>query len=94
VKERIGTGTVIAIGPLLTPNPNYVPEEVAHVSGAIAAAAEAVGIPYIDPVAEQWLADPQMFGADQIHPNTDGYREYTERLIGGFKHLGLSSACK
>jgi lysophospholipase L1-like esterase len=94
VKERIGTGTVIAIGPLLTPSPYTVPEEVERVSGAIAAAAEAARIPYIDPVAEHWLADPQMFGADQIHPNTDGYREYTRRLMDSLELIGLASACK
>jgi acyl-CoA thioesterase I len=93
-KELIGTGTVIAIGPLLTPAPSTVPEEVERVSGAIAAAAQAVGIPYIDPVAEQWLADPRMFGADQVHPNTDGYREYTRRLMDRLKVIGLASACK
>jgi acyl-CoA thioesterase-1 len=94
VKERIGTGTVIAIGPLLTPSPDTVPEEVARVSGAIAAAAEAVGIPYIDPVAEHWLNDRGLFGADLVHPNTDGYREYAQRLIDKFKHIGLASGCK
>jgi lysophospholipase L1-like esterase len=94
VKERIGTGTVIAIGPLLTPAQRTVPEEVARVSGAIAAAAQQVDIPYIDPVAEQWLADPRMFGTDQIHPNTEGYREYTQRLIDRLKLIGLASDCK
>ena len=93
VKER-GTGTVIAIGPLLTPYPYTVPEEVARVSGAIATAAEAVGIPYIDPVAEHWLDDRRLFGADLVHPNTDGYREYAQRLIDKFTLIGVESGCK
>jgi lysophospholipase L1-like esterase len=93
LKEQVGTGTVIAIGPLLTPNPNTVPEEVARVSGAIAAAADAAGIPYIDPVAEQWLANPGLFGAEQSYPTTDGYREYTGRLIDKLTLIGLASAC-
>lgn len=94
VKERIGTGTVIAIGPLMTYGPYTVPEEVNRVSAAIAAAADAVGIPYIDPVDEQWLADPQMFSTDQVHPNRDGYREYTRRLMDKLNLIGLTSACK
>lgn len=94
VKEQIGTGTVIAIGPLLTPSPFNVPGEAERVSAAIAAAAEKVGIPYLDPIAEQWLADPRLFGADQVNPNTDGYREYTDKLMDRLKLIGLESACK
>jgi hypothetical protein len=70
-----------------------VPEEVARVSGAIAAAAETTGIAYIDPVAEHWLAEPQMFGEDQVHPSTDGYREYAQRVIDHLKLIGLESSC-
>jgi lysophospholipase L1-like esterase len=94
VKEQIGTGTLIAIGPLMTPSPSTVPEELVRVSQAIRTAADSVGIPYIDPVAERWLADRQMFGEDGVHPNTDGYREYTLRLMDSLKFLGVESACK
>jgi lysophospholipase L1-like esterase len=94
VKEQIGTGAVIAIGPLLMPSPHTAPEEIARVSGAVRVAAEANGIPFIDPVAEGWLADPEMFGTDQIHPSTDGYREYTRRLMDSLDFLGLASACE
>jgi acyl-CoA thioesterase I len=93
-KERIGTGTVIAIGPLMTQGEYTVPEEVTRVSAAIATAAAAVGIPYVDPVAEHWLADPAMFSSDQVHPNRDGYREYTQRLMDHLKLMGKPSACR
>ncbi|MBE1547980.1 lysophospholipase L1-like esterase [Mycobacterium sp. OAS707] len=95
IKERIPTGTVVAIGPLMTTGQYTVPEELRRVSAALAAAAGEAGIPYISPIDEQWLAtDPNMFSSDEIHPNRDGYREFTRRLMDDLKTIGLTSSCK
>lgn len=94
VKVRIPAGTVIAIGPLMTQGEYTYPDEVRRVSAAIAAGAEAAGTPFVDPVTEQWLADPNMFSSDQVHPSRDGYREYTQRLMDNLSRMGLTSACK
>ncbi len=94
VKERIGPGTVIAIGPLMTQGEYTYPDEVVRVSTAIAAGAGAAGVPFVDPVAEQWLTDPAAFSSDQVHPSRDGYREYTQRLMDNLSRIGLTSACK
>jgi lysophospholipase L1-like esterase len=92
VKE--GSRTVIGIGPLMTQGPYTVPEEVTRVSTALAAAAKIVGIHYVNAVEEHWLSDPGLFSSDQIHPNRDGYREYTRRLMDDMKLIGLTSDCK
>ncbi|MHC9291438.1 SGNH/GDSL hydrolase family protein [Mycobacterium sp. LTG2003] len=93
VKAKSGDAEFIAIGPVAPPDPTIPPEEAARVSGAIAAAAHNVGVPYIDPVAERWLVNPAMWSPDHTNPNREGYREYAQRLVDKFVQAGVKPSC-
>jgi GDSL-like Lipase/Acylhydrolase family len=84
------SATIVAIGPVIVPH-RAETSELGRVSGAIAAAAQGNGIPYIDPVTEQWLNDEALF--DGVVPNPDGYVEYTRRLKTDLARAGLNSSC-
>lgn len=93
LKDKVGEATVIVIGPVAPPDPTIPSVEAARVSGAIAAAAHNVGLPYIDPVAERWLVDPALWSADHTNPNKDGHREYAQRLVDKFIGAGVKPSC-
>jgi lysophospholipase L1-like esterase len=93
VKQRIGDGTVIAIGPVMPPGPGGPTQEATRVSQAIAAAAQKAEVPFIDPVAEKWLNAPALW-RDDGHPNKDGYAEYAFRLVDKFAQGGILPSCK
>jgi hypothetical protein len=90
LREQIPEARLIAIGPVLVPH-RAEATELARVSAAIGAAAQGNGVQYIDPVAEQWLNDENLFSG--VVPNADGYIEYTRRLKADLAQAGLSSSC-
>jgi hypothetical protein len=90
LREKNSTATVVAVGPLVVPN-RAESSEYGRVSGAIAAAAQANGVLYVDPVAEQWLNDESLFFG--VVPNADGYVEYARRLKGDLDLAGVKSGC-
>ncbi|WP_173008137.1 SGNH/GDSL hydrolase family protein [Mycolicibacterium sp. P1-18] len=90
LKEQHPDARIVAIGPVIVPHRAEAPELI-RVSGALAAAAAANDVLYVDPVAEQWLADDSMFAG--VVPNADGYTEYTRRLAADLSQGGLTSSC-
>lgn len=94
VQESVGDAAVIAIGPVVPPDPTIPQPEVARISGAVAAAAHNVGIPYIDPVAERWLTDVAVWSTDGTNPNRAGHREYAQRLVDKMILGGIRPSCK
>ena len=52
-----------------------------RVNDAVSDAAAAVGLPFVDPAAENWTDpdDPELW-ADPIHPNDAGHRDIAEHL--------------
>lgn len=90
LKDQNPNARIIAIGPVIVPHRAEAPELV-RVSGALAAAAAANDVQYIDPVAEQWLDNPTLFAG--VVPNADGYTEYTRRLAADLAQAGLTTSC-
>jgi len=73
-----GNSVVVAIGPVFVPGRETEKREFERVSAALAAAAERVNVPFIDPVGEGWLGDSKFFGVDDHnHPNLDGQAEFS-----------------
>jgi hypothetical protein len=90
LKAKSPNATIVAIGPVIVPH-RAESSELGRVSGAIAAAAQGNGVLYVDPVAEQWLADESLFYG--VVPNADGYVEYTRRLKAALTQAGVTPDC-
>nr|WP_275585576.1 SGNH/GDSL hydrolase family protein [Blastococcus saxobsidens] len=84
--EALPAASVVVVGPVAPPG---IPvEEVRAVRDAVARAAEGAGLPFVDPVAEDWLRRPDgLFTEDGIHPNQAGYDEMAERLAAALREL-------
>jgi hypothetical protein len=82
---------VVAIGPIVGDAAS--PEDVARVSGPIAAAAQEKGVIFLDPMAERWLPDMSYFSRDGLLPNDKGQIEYANRLAADLRALGAPSGC-
>jgi hypothetical protein len=92
LKEQLPPGSmVVAVGPLVGDVAS--PEEVARVSGPIAAAAADKGVIFLDPMAERWLPDMNYFSRDGLLPNDKGQIEYANRLAAALRALGAPSGC-
>jgi lysophospholipase L1-like esterase len=96
IKKGMSNGAVLAIGPVVTPSSpesDAALKDAARVSGAIAAAAQAAEVAYIDPVGEKWLDNPALW-SDNKHPNKEGYAEYANRVVDKFVQAGIVPSCK
>jgi hypothetical protein len=82
---------VVAVGPIVGDVAS--PEDVARVSGPIAAAAAEKGVIWIDPMAERWLPDMNYFSRDGLLPNDKGQIEYANRLAAALRNLGAPAGC-
>jgi len=82
---------VVALGPLVGDAAS--PEDVARVSGPIAAAAQETGVIFLDPMAERWLPDMNYFSRDGLLPNDRGQIEYANRLTAALRALGAPAGC-
>jgi lysophospholipase L1-like esterase len=92
IKSQVdGETTVVAIGPVMTPKKDAT--NLGRVSDAIARAATAVGVAYVDPIAEQWVADETMF-FDAYHPNDAGYADFASHLARDLTALGATENCE
>lgn len=70
---------IVAVGPVAVP---VLPvAQVAETRDEVAAAAKAAGLPFIDPVAERWLPDANLFRTDHLHPTAAGYTQYALDLV-------------
>ena len=90
LRDKNANATIIAVGPLVVPN-RAESGEYGRVSGAIAAAAQANGVKYFDPVTERWLEDDSLFFG--VVPNADGYVEFARRLASDLKQSGVPTGC-
>jgi lysophospholipase L1-like esterase len=76
-----GDGTaILVVGAPDTPGTD--PAVIARINSAIAAAAAAAGLPFVDPAQEGWTdpADPGIW-ADPLHPDDAGHRLVAEALM-------------
>lgn len=92
LRTALGPGpAIIAIGPVASPKK---PATVLRpISDAIGQAAKKNDVLYVDPIEENWLADPALFVSDGYHPNSSGHRQYASRLESHLKDIG-APGCK
>jgi lysophospholipase L1-like esterase len=92
IKSHVDADTmVVAVGPVMTPKKDA--KNLGRVSEAIARAASAAGVAYLDPIAEHWVADETMF-FDGYHPNDAGYADFAGRLAQDLTALGAIDNCE
>ncbi|WP_018331192.1 SGNH/GDSL hydrolase family protein [Actinomycetospora chiangmaiensis] len=68
------------------------PATTLAVRDAVGEAARAAGAAWIDPMSEQWFADPAAratIGADGLHPTDAGHRLMADRTADALSALGL-----
>ncbi|MCF6737345.1 SGNH/GDSL hydrolase family protein [Blastococcus sp. KM273129] len=78
VRAASPEAAVLAVGPAWpeTPAPGYVQTD----RDAVAAAAEATGTTFADPLAEEWLTAPGLVGDDGETPTAEGHQALAERI--------------
>ncbi len=91
LRDGLPGAAIVAIGPSWAPKKDAA--NMQRISAAIAAAAGTYGIVFMDPTGEHWLSDAAQFDPDGYHPNSDGYAEYSRRLIQDLGRLGVNSRC-
>ncbi|GAA2418892.1 SGNH/GDSL hydrolase family protein [Actinomadura vinacea] len=74
------------------------PRGALAVRDALRGVADQLGMPFIDPIAEQWITGNRAHGTgnasrfiqrDGTHPNQEGHRYLATRLVESLKRLGL-----
>jgi lysophospholipase L1-like esterase len=77
---------VVVLGPLDSPVVDR--DGVLAARDAVAGAAARAGLPFIDPIEENWLDSPELF-ADGLHPDDPGYAEFAGDLTDALRDLGF-----
>lgn len=86
LRAAVPDAQVVVLGPLGPPGID--PVLIAGIRDALYRAATAAGVPYIDPIAEGWLASPTLF-VDTVHPSDAGYAELSADLVRDLRALGF-----
>jgi lysophospholipase L1-like esterase len=78
-READPTTDIVVVGAPYAPGTDRA--RIDGVNDAVSAAAAAVGLPFVDPAAQNWTDpdDPDLW-ADPLHPNDAGHREIAEHL--------------
>ena len=78
LKEKAPQAQIVVIGPMWdssAPTPGVIEANIATRDAAAAA-----GLPFLDALAGNWLADRSLVQADNTHPTDDGQRVIFERI--------------
>nr|WP_243850777.1 SGNH/GDSL hydrolase family protein [Modestobacter marinus] len=86
LQAQLPEAQVVVVGPLIPPGSD--PVAVAGVRTALAEAAGAAGLPFVDPLAEGWLHPSDGLFADPIHPNQTGYDAFSADLVSALRAQG------
>lgn len=81
VRREDPASKIVLVGP-------YAPEDRPYERerAVLRGQAEALGLPFIDPVAEGWMDDRRdLLAADAFHPNDDGHRYLGQRLAAALR---------
>ncbi len=79
---------LILLGPAVPSK--YSANQLRPVDQALSAAATAAGVPYISPMAENWLTDANRAGymsADGVNPNQAGHAYLTTLLLRDLEQI-------
>ena len=80
IHERAPHAKLIVVGPAWVNE--RVPDFITSDSKAIAGAASAGGIQFVDPLSERWFfgADSKLIGADGVHPTDAGHQYLADKM--------------
>jgi lysophospholipase L1-like esterase len=80
VRTSAPNAKIIVVGPVSAgPDP---PAEVLTVRDILRDQAASAGATFVDPIADRWFAaNPELIGADGIHPTDQGHVYISERLL-------------
>lgn len=94
LRTALGPGpAIVAVGPVASPR--KAATILRPVSEAIRQAAKKNDVLYVDPIEQNWLAEPALFASDGYHPNSAGHRQYASRLESNLKDAGAPApSCK
>lgn len=72
-RVRSPNATIVLVGPSWV-SENLTPE-IVRVRDALASAAEADGVEFVDPIADEWFfgAQSELIGEDGVHPTDEGH---------------------
>lgn len=77
LKEGLPDARIIAVGPVAAPS---IPEEKIDIARTtLADVTSKYSVPFIDPAAEGWLSDPELF-TDGVHPSPGGHQEMAANI--------------
>lgn len=79
VRAQSPTAELVVVGPAW--DDDATPAELFRIRDAVAAAAQAAGALFVDPLAQEWLAGhPELIGLDGVHPNNLGHGYLASRI--------------
>jgi lysophospholipase L1-like esterase len=96
INTRWPASRLVLMGPLWGSDP---PAKALQVRDALEEVAEELRVPFIDPLAEQWITGdihsgignaPEYIRHDGTHPNAVGNRYFADRFIADLRKLGLT----
>jgi lysophospholipase L1-like esterase len=96
IKHRWPASRLVLMGPLWGSDP---PPKGLEVRDALQDVADTMRVPFIDPLAEQWITGdirsgignaPRYIRRDGTHPNAAGNRYFADRFIIDLRKLGLT----
>lgn len=90
LKAGLPTGArIVVVGPSWQRDAATAPPPLLAVRDAIAAAAAQAGLPFVDPIAENWWGpNPQLLGVDGVHPSDAGHAYEADRYSALLAALG------
>ena len=82
IRERTPRARVVVVGPAWVNE--RVPDFITKDSKAIAGAAAAAGLPFVDPLREGWFfgTNAKLIGADGVHPTDAGHQYLAQKMYG------------
>ena len=87
LKRESPQSKIVAVGPTAPPSVDRV--QVMADRDAVRSAAARAGVTFIDPIALGWLADPTLYGPDELHPTREGHNLMAESLRAELEKVGL-----
>lgn len=89
LKVGLPAAKIVAVGPVGAPGMSRA--SITAARDGIKAAADAAGVTFIDPLAEDWLADAT-FDTAGVHPNDAGYQQLAQKLVSALAAKGIQPA--
>lgn len=92
VKAKLPKTKVVVVGPVVPAGMEGKYSNTAPVRDTLQTATEAAGLPFIDPLAEDWMPTIDGFtGPTQFHPNEAGHKMLASKLVPDLKALNLTA---